>query len=137
MLNRGVKQLQGFTVVELLIAIALFGVVMPSIIIGVMSLVMINDRAGDLSQANVIAESKIESIRSAGYNSLVNGSTSFVEELPATFDGPKSASYTVADFNGSATSGMKEITVSISYNSYGRTISLDYKSIISELGIAQ
>jgi prepilin-type N-terminal cleavage/methylation domain-containing protein len=128
---------RGFTVVELLIAIALFGIVMPSVILGVMALVQINDRAGDLSQANMIAESKIESLRSLGYTSLVTGTTSFVSELPTTFDDPRSASYTVSNFNNSATSGMKEISVAISYNSYGKTVSLQYKSIIGELGISQ
>jgi prepilin-type N-terminal cleavage/methylation domain-containing protein len=128
---------KGFTVIELMIAIALFGIVMPSIITAILSLNAINDRAGDLLYANTIAEGKIESLRSAGYNSLTLGTTDFSSELPPTLDNPRSASYTISSFENDVTSGVKEIDITISYSSYGKAITQNYKSLISELGIAQ
>jgi prepilin-type N-terminal cleavage/methylation domain-containing protein len=126
---------KGFTVVEILIAIGLFGVIMPGIILAVMALNIMNDRAGDLSYANTIAEGKIEALRSAGYNSLTTGSTTtFTSELPASFDDPRSATYSVT---AGPVTGTKVVDITLSYNSYGKTISLSYKALFSELGIAQ
>lgn len=128
------KNLQGgFTTIELLISIGLFGLIAPSISLAIVSINRINDRASDLTYANVIAENKIETLRSAGYNSLVNGSIDFSSELPATFTEPKSANYSVA----TPSAGKKEVLITIQYNDQGTTRNLSYKSIISELGVAQ
>jgi type II secretory pathway pseudopilin PulG len=124
----------GFTVVELLIAIGLFGMVVPSIILGVLSLNQINDRAKDLTHANIIAENKIETLRSAGYNSLVVGSTvDFVSELPDTFTSPKSAGYTVTE----PETGLRRVDIAIQYTDHSISRTLNYSSIISELGVSQ
>lgn len=128
------KNLQGgFTTIELLISIGLFGLIAPSISLAIVSINRINDRASDLTYANVIAENKIETLRSAGYNTLVDGTTNFSGELPATFSEPKSANYTVL----TSTAGLKEILINIQYSDQGITRDLSYKSIISELGVSQ
>ncbi len=123
----------GFTVVEVLIGIGLFGIVMPSIIVGVVNVGRLNDRAADLMKANIVAEEKIESLRNAGFNSLNNGSYNFEAELDPTFAKPRDAAYVVE----TPTPGIKTIQVNISYDVYGTTKNLSYKSIISELGVAQ
>lgn len=128
------KNLQGgFTTIELLISIGLFGLIAPSITLAIVSINRINDRASDLTYANVIAENKIETLRSAGYNSLVNGTIVFTGELPATFTEPKLANYIIT----TPSAGKKEILINIQYNDQGIARSLSYKSIISELGVAQ
>lgn len=123
----------GFTVVEVLIAIGLFGVIAPSIVLAVVSIGQINDKAADLTQANVIAENKIETIRSAGFNSLTDGTVSFTGELPATFTAPKNAQYVVT----TPVTGQKKIEITIVYTDHGKTRTLKYASLISELGVAQ
>lgn len=123
----------GFTVVELLLGIALFGIITPSIYLAILSINDVNDRASDLSYANLLAEAKLESLRSAGYNSLSTGTVSFSNELPATFTTPKNAEYTVTQ----PTLGLKRIDITIQYNDKGRTRTLKYASLMSELGVAQ
>lgn len=127
------KKQVGFTVIEVLIGIGLFGVIMPSIIIGVVGVSRLNDRAADLTRANVIAEEKIESLRSAGYNALNDGTTNFESELEPTFTKPRSAVYTIS----TPSPGIKHIEVSIQYTDQGTSRTLSYRSIITELGVAQ
>lgn len=124
---------EGFTMVELLLGIAVFGIVAPAITLSIVSINGINDKAADLMYANVIAENKIESIRSAGYNSLSDGVVYFTGDLPPTFTSPKSASYTVS----SPEIGIKQIDVDITYTDQGKTRNLEFSSMISELGVAQ
>lgn len=128
-----VKKQSGFTVIEVLIGIALFGIIMPSIIMAAVGIAQLNDRAADLTLANIIAERKIESLRSAGYNSLNLQTVSFEGELSSSFTAPRTASYTIT----SPATGVKQIDISISYRDGSQTRSLTFNSRISELGVAQ
>jgi hypothetical protein len=81
----------------------------------------------------MLAQNKVETLRSAGYNSLNNGTTSFSAELPNIMGSPKSASYTIS----SPQTGIKQIDISISYTEYKSTKALAYKTYVSELGVGQ
>lgn len=123
----------GFTVIEIMIGIALFGLIMPTIIMGVVNVGRLNDRAADLIKANIVAEEKLESLRNAGFNTLNPGTYDFTSELHPTFSEPRNAEYVVAD----ETPGVKSVRVNITYNVYGAPKNLSFKSIISELGVSQ
>ena len=125
----------GFTVVELVTTIVLMGVIIPAVSIALTNLTVVNRVARDQALANFIAQNKIESLRSSGYNSLAAGTTSFSASLPNIMGSPKSASYTIT--NDSPTTGVKRVDVSISYTEYGKTRSLSYRTYISELGVGQ
>src|ERR1700752_981244 len=86
---------KGFTVIELLIAIGVIALSVPSLFVALRNLEAVNDRARDLALANIIISNKAEQVRSAGFNSLSAGTVDFSNELPGTLAGPKSASYTV------------------------------------------
>lgn len=123
----------GFSIIELLVSLSVLAIIIPVLTIGITSLVRLNDRARDLSLISVIAENKIESLRSIGYNSIaVNPSVDFSNELPSTLAPPKSASYSVVE-----SSGNKRIEVSISYTDDGVLKNIKYASVVSETGIAQ
>lgn len=123
----------GFTVVEILIGIGLFGLIMPTIILAVVGVARLNDRAADLTRANILAEQKFESLRSAGYNSLSTGTVNFTSELDVSFSSPRAASYTIS----SPATGVKTIDVSIQYTDHGQSRTVSFKSQVSELGVAQ
>jgi len=127
------KYKNGFTITELLVAIALFAIVVPLMAVGINNLTVLNNRARDLALANTIAQNKVELLRSTGFNSLIAGTVDFSDELPATFSQPRSANYTITDDSSS----VKEVTVIITYKDYGSTKTIEYKSAISELGVAQ
>jgi len=123
----------GFTVAEILIALGLFAVIVPAFTVGITNLTAVNNRARDLALANMVAQNKVELLRSAGYNSVVIGTTDFSTELPSTLGSPKSANYTVT----APETGIKEVTVNISYKDYRTTRDVQYKTYISELGVGQ
>lgn len=127
------KNQKGFTVIELLIAIAVMGFTIPGLAIALRNLTAINNRTRDLSLSNIIISNKAEQIRSSGFNSLSAGTVDFSNELPSQLASPKSASYTVT--NPSA--GLAEINLTISYKDYNQTRTLTYKTIVSELGVGQ
>ncbi len=118
---------------ELLISIAVIGLVIPALSLGVKSLIVLNNRARDLAISNTIAENKTEELRSSGFNSLTPGTYSFTNELPTELSNPKSASYTIT--NPSA--GIINITININYWDYSHTRTQTYKTIVSELGVGQ
>lgn len=127
------KKELGFTVIEVMVGIALFAIIVPSIIFAVVSVNQVNDRAADLTFANVLAENKIESLRSAGYNSLIDGTYDFTADLTPTFTEPRQANYVIT----SPETGLKQIEINIEYTAQGVLRSLQYKSLVSELGVAQ
>jgi type II secretory pathway pseudopilin PulG len=123
----------GFTVVELLITIAMCGIIIPSLSLGLIALTVYNNRARDLALVNMLAQNKVELLRSSGFNSLSDGSTDFSGELPNTLSTPKSATYTIS----SEAVNVKKIQVSITYRDYNSPRTVQYESLISELGLGQ
>ncbi len=126
------KHNSGFTVVEVLVAITLCAVIIPALTVGLNTLVALNNRARDLTLISIIAENKIESLRSIGYNSVNAGSATFTTDLPQTIGSPKSATANVTQ-----NTGYKTIDITITYQDSGRQRSVLYKSIVSETGVGQ
>ncbi len=124
---------QGFTIIELLVTIAVVGILVPSLVGFVNTLNRFNDRARDLTLVNSLAENKIESLRSIGYSAIPAGTTSFVNELPTSLGSPRSASFTTTTPN----SGIKQIDLTITYNDHGTTQDVKYRTYVGELGVGQ
>lgn len=127
------KSQKGFTLVELVTTIIIAGIIIPAVAIALTNLAVINKIARDKALANMIVQNKVETLRSSGYNSLNNGTTSFVADLPNTIGSPKSANYIVS----SPATGVKQIDVSVSFTEYNVTKNLSYRTYISELGVGQ
>ena len=123
---------RGFTVVEVLLAIVISAVMIPARAVGLNTLVALNNRARDLTLISIIAENKIESLRSIGYNSVAVGSSTFTTDLPQTIGSPKTATATVTQ-----NTGYKTIDINITYQDFGRQRTILYKSVISETGVGQ
>ena len=123
----------GFTVVEMLLGIALFAILMPAIIVALTSISTLNDASKDLAIANIYAENKIEELRSIGYNSIGTGTVDITPTLPATLGKNRSGGYTITN----TTLGQKQVTISITINARGKIRTLNYRSVIGELGVGQ
>lgn len=122
----------GFTVIELIVAIGLVGVLVPSLYLAVNTVNTINKRSRNIFIVNVSVENKIEKLRSGGYNSIPTGELDFTNELPSELPKPNSAV-----LNISSSGGMKTIDVNVNFFDSGRQRSTQYKTIISETGIGQ
>lgn len=127
------KNTDGFTIVEMLLGIALFAILIPAVIIAMTSISTLNDASKDLAIANIYAENKMEELRSIGYNSIGTGTVDITSTLPATLGKNRSAVYTITN----TTLGQKQITISITINARGKIRTLNYRSIIGELGVGQ
>lgn len=127
------RSAKGFTIVEILLGIALFGLLIPTIIIALNAIAVINDASKDLVIANIYAENKIEELRSIGYNSVATGTVSITSTLPATLGKNRSGYYTVA----TPTPGQKQVTLTIVVQARGTSRTLNYRSVIGELGVGQ
>jgi prepilin-type N-terminal cleavage/methylation domain-containing protein len=123
----------GFTIVELVVAIVIAGIIVPAVAIALVNLTAIDYIARDQALANMVAQNKVEGLRSIGYNAISTGTTSFTSDLPSTMSSPKSASYTIS----SPATGVKQIDIAISYTVYGQAKSVNYRTYISELGVGQ
>jgi prepilin-type N-terminal cleavage/methylation domain-containing protein len=132
MKEKNCKQ-KGFTIVELMVTVVVSGFIIPAVAVALTNLAVVNKIARDQALANMLVQNKVETLRSAGYNSLNNGTTSFVAELPNVMGTPKSASYTIS----TPQTGVKQIDISLSYTEYHKTKSLSYKTYVSELGVGQ
>lgn len=125
----------GISVVELIVAITLIALSVPVIAGMINALTQLNDRAYDMTTINALVENKVESLRSKGYAGISSGTVDFSSELPATIAAPRSASYTVSD--SASGPSLKAINITISYNDYGSTRQLAYKTYLGELGVGQ
>lgn len=123
----------GFTIIELIIAIVIFAILVPSTASFLALLNDMNDRARDTAIINALAENKVESLRSAKFTSLADGTTNFTNELPQTITAPRSATYQIS----TPQSGLKMAFITITYNDHGRQKTLSYKTYIGELGVGQ
>lgn len=123
----------GFTIVELLVSIAVAAIVITSLSQVTTSYLHVAQRGRYLNLANAYVEAKIESLRNTGYNGLVVGTSSLTSELPSQLPRGSSASMTIT----SPASGLKEVDISLSYSDQGLTNTYSYTTYIGELGVGQ
>lgn len=124
---------QGFSIIELLVAIVVGSIMIGGISLIVTSHTYISQRGRDLIVANAYAERKVESLRSLGYLGLGNGVSDITAELPAELSPPRSAQLEITN----ASSGIKKVVLSLTYNEQGTARNFLYTTYIGELGVGQ
>ncbi len=127
------KSQNGFTIIELLIAISVVGILVPTLGGLITTMNGLNDRARDMSLINSLAENKVESLRSQGFAAVSNGTYDFSSELPATITGPKSANYVVTTPN----TGMRRVELTFTYRDKGAQHTYKYYTYVGEVGVGQ
>jgi prepilin-type N-terminal cleavage/methylation domain-containing protein len=123
----------GFTLVEVLVTIAVSAIVIATLSSVVTSFVHVAQRGRYLNLANSFVESEVEALRNGGYNSLTIGTTSLTSSLPAQLPPGSTASMTVTN----PSPGIKQIDISVAYKDQGQTNSYAYTTYIGELGVGQ
>lgn len=122
---------RGFTIVELLVVIAVAGIMIGSLSGVVTTYVHTAQRGRYLNLANSYVEAKVEALRNAGYNSLNVGTYNLAGELPAQLPPGRAATMVVA----SLASGIKQADITVSYNDQGLNNSYSYTTYIGEVGV--
>ena len=133
-------QNQGFTIVELIISIAVIAVIVPSVVTFLNAINSMNGRANTISTINGFAENKIEGFRSAGFNAVpvTAGPIDYTgaDGLPANIPQPNSASYTV-ELADPSNPSIKKITIDVSFRSFDGTESRKFITYLGEIGVGQ
>ncbi len=129
----GDPQDSGFTIVELLVAIIIGAVVIPSANLIISAQARLSQQLRDTVLTNSFVESKVESLRSAGFATLSNGTTSITSELPSELNSPRNGSVQISTYSDS----VKKISITISYNDRGISRTHSYSTLIGELGVGQ
>lgn len=123
----------GFTIVEILVAIAVAGVVVISLSQVVTTYVLLAQRGRYLNLANAYVEAKVEALRNIGFNGLTPGTTNLTSELSTQLPPSRSASMTIGNPSG----GLKQVVLTVRYPDQGATRTYAYTTYIGELGVGQ
>lgn len=124
---------EGFTLVELLVSIAVGAIVIASLNMLVSGYLHVSQRGRYLNAANSFVEGKVEALRNSGYNTLSSGTTSLTSQLPSSLPPSRSASMTVS----APSNGIKQVDITVSYKDQGSTQTYSYTTYLGELGVGQ
>lgn len=124
---------EGYTLVELIVAIAISAVFIGAVATLIIQNSRLAQRTRDVAVANSFAENKIEALRSAGYLVLSDGTTNITSELPTELKAPRGASQVIS----SASTGVKKVVITVTYNNLGVARTYSYTTYIGELGVGQ
>ena|SRR3989344_349773 len=131
------KDQSGLTIVELIVTMLVGAILITSAILLYTSAGRISQRHRDVVVANAFVEKKVEALRSAGYLSLTDGTTDITSEMPAELQTPRSGSLQISPAVIGATTGLKKIDITLTYNDQGTSRTYDYTTYIGELGVGQ
>src|SRR3990167_1627946 len=123
----------GYTIVELLVAIVVGGILLTSMSTIISNYLHLNPMVRALVLANSYVEAKVEALRNVGFNTLADGTTDISAELPANLNAPRTGNLEIS----SPSSGLKKIEISLSYNDQGTTRTYAYTTYIGELGVGK
>jgi prepilin-type N-terminal cleavage/methylation domain-containing protein len=127
------KNNSGFTLVEIVVTIAVLGITTAAISSVFISIRNIQQQNKYLDIANRAANRQIESLRNDSYASLAAGSTiDFTSSVPTT----------LPDRTGSAiisspAPDLRRVDATVTYKAQGKTRTVTISSLIGEIGITQ
>lgn len=128
------KNQSGFTLIELIVAIVVIGLMATGITSLYISIEKTQRKTRLLEIATRVGERKIEELRNSNYNSLENNNTiDFSIELPDTLPQPRSGTVAVSE----PTPGIKRVDVNVSYKDGNSNRNVELSSLIGVLGIGQ
>lgn len=131
----------GFSVVELLIAMIVIGIVFGSFVVGFTSISNINKRALDVSVANGLAFAKVQEYENKPYSNLPattpTGSLQQVEDfsssLPTSLVGPRSGLVYINTISNT----LKQVVVTIQFGASGDQRTIQYGDFIQASGLGR
>lgn len=127
------RQQAGFTIVELLVTIAIIGITTASLSSLFISIRNVQQQTGYVDAATRAAQREIETLRNDNYASLTPGQTiDFTNQLPSSLphgSGTVQVSQPAND--------LRRVDVTVGYTSQGEQRNVTLSSLIGVIGIAQ
>jgi prepilin-type N-terminal cleavage/methylation domain-containing protein len=128
------KDNAGFTIIELIITILVFGFVAAGLTELFLGVTNVQRNAGYLQSATTAAQTEVESLRNNNYDQLPNGQNiNFTSQLPSNLPAPRSGSVAISQ----PIAGVKRVDVTVTYTQDGHTETVELSSLIGIIGISQ
>lgn len=127
------RKQSGYMTVELLVTLMVGAILVLSLNTIVNTHLYLSQRGRDLVIANAFAEQKIEALRSQGFLTLSDGTTSIAAELPSELKPPRSGSLIIS----TQSTAIKKVQLSLTYSEQGKARTHTYTTFIGELGVGQ
>jgi prepilin-type N-terminal cleavage/methylation domain-containing protein len=106
------KYKSGFTLMEIVIVLGILGIIITGVMPLYMNVIVANKSAAYYSSAYKVADSMIEAYRGAAFDTIVDGETGIISELPG-------GEYTLdvtSELNGSPEADIKKVDLVISWD---------------------
>lgn len=124
----------GFTLVELLVTITVFGIAVAGISSIFISIQRIQHRAAYADYATRAAQREIEVLRNDNYGALTPGQTiDFTSDLPSNLPSQRSGTVTVSQ----PSADLRRVDVTVRYTVSGKESTVTLSSLIGVIGITQ
>ena len=124
----------GFTIVELLVTIAIVGITTASLSSMFISIQSVQRKTTYVDTATRAAQREIETLRNDNYSYLTPGQTiNFTNSLPSTLPGNKTGTVQVSQ----PTTDLRRVDVTVTYSENGTSRSVTLSSLIGVIGITQ
>ena len=125
---------KGYTLVELVITMLVFGVVSSSVVNLFLTIQQSQVRSGYLETATRAAQREVESLRNSSYSSLTPGTDiDFTDQLPAILPEDKNGNVEVSE----PIADLRRVDVTVSYTYQGKQQAVKLSSLIGVIGITQ
>lgn len=125
---------EGFTLVELITAVVVLGIIGTSITALFLNIQQIQISTNYLESATRAAQREIESLRNSNYNNLTPGSTiTFTDQLPDDLPSGKTGTVVVSE----PSPGVRRVDVTVTYTHEDTPRKVEMSSLIGVIGITQ
>ena len=128
---------QAFTLIEVVIAITIFGLVIAGGLVGVRRGFEVVENSRHYTRVSQLLQSEAESLRSLSWEDFCNLPAKATLTLDPTFDEAGSYDvYTVVRVFTTVSSSLRQVDVTASYtNRQGRVLSLNYVTFVTKDGV--
>jgi prepilin-type N-terminal cleavage/methylation domain-containing protein len=139
----GLNTQAGFTLIELVVAVAFLGIVIVAISNLFIGLRQVNRSANGYTIAVEAAQQEMETLRNTAYSGVTVGTTDITTSLLSAYPAllsPRSATLTVAYINTDGSSaavdtGLKKVDVAVSYTDRTGTKNVQFRTWMANKGI--
>lgn len=130
------KTKQGYSLIEVMVAAAIFAIVISGGFAGVRMGFQIVDNSRHYTRVSQILQSEVESLRSLSWAELNKLSTNEEVDINAQFNTSAYDAYTVRRRIYSESSTLRRVVIAVAYaNRSGRLVNLKYLTFITEGGV--
>ncbi len=124
----------GFSLLELIVAAAVMGVIVSVIITAIFGIQNLNHKTKNLTIATQVVQQQEEVYRNTPYNSIPVGTVDLISQLSPypSLHTPRSATATITEIQAGS---LKKVVINVAYTEAGSTKNIAVATLIASRGI--